>query len=92
MSADRIEVRFYHSAICPRCRFTGFMLRRALRDRPDVDVTHIEFLTNRDRAREDGVRSIPTLVAGGEMLSGVVLTQGGIERFLESLGGTGNGR
>ena len=26
MSARKIDVTFYHSAICPRCHFTGFVL------------------------------------------------------------------
>jgi hypothetical protein len=85
MSAGRIEVVFYHSVICPRCHFTGLMLRNALRKHPDVELTKVEFLTNTRQARDDGIRSIPSLVAQGRSLSGFVLTQGRIERFLASL-------
>jgi predicted DsbA family dithiol-disulfide isomerase len=85
MSANKINVVFYHSVVCPRCHFSGLMLGRLLRKHPDIEVTKVEFLTNTDRARADGVRSIPALVAQGRSLTGVVLTPSKIERFLESL-------
>jgi glutaredoxin len=79
------KVVFYHSVVCPRCHISNILLRRALRKHADVEVTKIEILKNRDRARNDGVRSFPALVAEGRILTGVVLTPGGIERFLSSL-------
>ncbi len=85
MSARKINVTFYHSAVCPRCRFTGLVLRRILRNYPAVELTKVEFLTNRDRAREDGVRSIPALVAQGRSLTGIILTRRRMDSFLESL-------
>jgi hypothetical protein len=48
-------------------------------------VTKVEFLTNMDRAKEAGVRSIPALVADGRSLTGILLTPARIERFIESL-------
>jgi len=81
------RVEFYHSVICPRCHVSNVLLRRALRRHPDVEVTKVEFLTNRDRAREAGVESFPALVAEGRTLTGFLLTPAGIERFLDSLAG-----
>lgn len=85
MSAEKIKVVFYHSVICPRCHFSGLMLRNVLRKHPDIEVTRVEFLTSGDQARNDGIKSIPALAAQGRSLSGVVLTPGKIDRFLESL-------
>ena len=79
---------FFHSAICPRCRISGLALRKVLRQHPDIEVTKVEFLTHRDRAREAGIRSIPALVANGRTLTGIVLTPAMIERFLASLDGS----
>lgn len=45
----------------------------------------MSFVTQRDLAREAGVRSIPTLVYGDKKLTGALLTKGKIRRFLESL-------
>jgi hypothetical protein len=85
MSGEKLAVTFYHSVICPRCQYTGIALRAALQNRNDVEVTKVEFLTHRQQARDDGVKSIPALVARGRSLAGFVLTRGKIERFLDSL-------
>ena len=85
MSGEKIDVVFYHSALCPRCRLTRLMLRNVLPRHPGIEVTKVELLTNRDRARRDGVTTIPALVAGGRTLTGIVLTPGRVERFLASL-------
>jgi len=85
MTAVKKTVVFYHSVICPRCQLSGLALRRALRRHPDIEVTKVEFLTNMDRAKRAGVRSIPALVAEGRSLTGTVLTPTRIERFMKSL-------
>ena len=64
---------------------TGLSLSRVLRDFPDVEVNKVEFLKNMGRSRKAGVRTIPTLVSGGNKLSGIVLGKKSIRRFLESL-------
>jgi predicted DsbA family dithiol-disulfide isomerase len=81
------KITFYHSMVCPRCHVSAMFLSRALKDHPDIEVTKVEFLTNGDRAKQDGVKSIPTLVAGDRKLSGVFLTPGGIRRFLATVEG-----
>jgi hypothetical protein len=42
MSGEEIKVVFCHSAVCPCCHFTGFMLRNALRKHPHIEVTKVE--------------------------------------------------
>lgn len=91
MSSRTKRVEFYHSVVCPRCHLSNALLRRALRNHPDVEVTKVEILTNRDRARKAGVRSFPALAAEGRTLTGFLLTPGGIERFLSSLVGASTG-
>lgn len=81
-------VTFYHSAICPRCRLTSLFLASLLADYPDVTVERVEYLTNVKGAREAGVRSIPTLVAGDLQLSGFVLTRAALRGFLERVATT----
>jgi hypothetical protein len=78
-------VKFYHSMICPRCRLSGIWLKQLLPEFPEVEIERVELLTNRARARDDGVRLIPTLIAGEKKLSGFYLTKKAIRRFLESL-------
>lgn len=80
---------FYHSAICPRCRMASLALKSLLVDYPHIAVERVEYLTNLASARDAGVRSIPTLRAGGRMLSGFMLTKSSIRRFLDSIGDGG---
>ena len=85
MATMPTHLTFYHSKFCPRCHLSGLWLKRALERHPYITVTKVELLTNMARARADGVTTIPTLVAQGERLKGVLLTPARIERFLESL-------
>lgn len=78
-------VRFYHSMICPRCHLSGLFLSRLREEFPDVTVERVEYFTNLGRAKRDGVRAIPTLVAGERRLGGFFLTPRSIRRFLEAL-------
>ena len=78
-------VTFYHSVICPRCKMAGLSLSQLLPDFPEVTVTKVEYLTNLRQSRRDGVRQIPTLIAGDQRLGGFYLTKKGIREFLESL-------
>tara|TARA_R110002050_G_scaffold188601_2_gene323237 strand:+ start:950 stop:1195 length:246 start_codon:yes stop_codon:yes gene_type:complete len=79
------RVRFYHSAICPRCRLSSHWLKGVLAEFPEVEIERIEFLRHRARARADGVRGIPALVAGERRLSGFLLTKSRLQRFLASI-------
>ncbi len=85
MPGEKIKLTFYHSVVCPRCHYTGIVLRAVLRRRPDIDLARVEVLTHTHQARNDGVRAVPALVSGGRRLSGFVLTRTRIERFLDSL-------
>ena len=78
-------VTLYHSVICPRCGLAKLWLASLLQDFPDVTLEKVEILTNKERARDAGVRMTPALVAGDRRLSGFILTKGAIRRFLESL-------
>lgn len=78
-------ITFYHSVICPRCHMAGRSLAQLLNEFPGVQLEKVEFLTNRGRSINDGVRSIPALVSGDKKLSGFYLTRDSIRRFLEAL-------
>jgi glutaredoxin len=78
-------VTFYQSVICPRCQMAKLSLGKILPDFPDIRIDHVEYVTNLGRSRQDGVRTIPTMVSGDKNLSGFLLTGKGIRRFLESL-------
>ena len=78
-------VTFYHSVVCPRCRLTSLFLASLLPGYPDVRIEKVAYLGNLTSARAAGVRSIPTLVAGDQLLSGFLLSKGRLRRFLDSV-------
>ena len=80
------KVTFYHSAICPRCQLAGLSLAQLRREFHNIEITNVEFLTNRARARVDGIKSIPAFVSDDKKLTGFYLTKTKIRNFLESLG------
>ena len=63
----------------------GLSLAQLLDEFPDIEIEKLEILTNRARAREDGVRQVPALVYGERRLSGLFLTKKKIRQFLESV-------
>jgi predicted DsbA family dithiol-disulfide isomerase len=85
MAEPNLKIVLYHSIVCPRCAVSTIALHRVLKKHPGVELEMVEFLTNRARARMDGVRSIPALAAQGRSLTGMLLTAGRIEKFIESL-------
>jgi len=56
-----------------------------LKDYPEIAVEKLEFFTHMAAAKAAGVRSFPTLVSGGQKLSGILLTEKNIRKFLEGI-------
>lgn len=81
-------VRFYHSAICPRCRVTSLLLGSLLRDYPGVQIERVEYFTHLQEARDEGVRSIPTLVSDDKRLTGFLVGKSKLREFLDSVVGS----
>lgn len=80
-------VRFYHSAICPRCGFTSLLLGSLLPEYPDIEIERIEYLTHLRDARAEGVRTIPTLAWGDQQLSGFLIGTTRLRAFLDTVDG-----
>lgn len=78
-------VRFYHSAICPRCRVTSLLLGSILPDYPGIQIERVEYLTHLQDARDEGVRSIPTLVSDDKRLTGFLIGKAKLRAFLDSV-------
>jgi len=78
-------ITFYHAAVCPRCRMASLSLSALRSQFPDLQVEKVDVLSDRARAKADGVRTIPTLVSEKGRLAGFYLTRRRIRKFLESL-------
>ena len=51
----------------------------------NVQLEEVEIITNPLRTLKDGVKFIPTLKAGGEQLSSILLSREKIKAFLERI-------
>lgn len=80
-----MKIKFYHSALCPRCLMVGRTLRKLQNNYPDLEVEKIEITTSPLESFRQGVRMIPTLSAGNQRLTGIYLTQDTIRDFLKKL-------
>lgn len=58
-------------------------LTKILKDYPDIKVEKIDIVTNPARAWNDGIRMIPALKSGNEILSGVLLNEDEIRTFVQ---------
>ena len=59
-----MKVIYYKSIICPRCIPTNRLIKRLKQTHPEIEVEEIEIITHMSRAKQDGVRHVPTIIAG----------------------------
>jgi hypothetical protein len=54
----------------------------------DITLEQVEIITNPLRALKDGVKFIPTIAAGSQKISGILLSKEKIAEFLETVEST----
>jgi len=59
-----MKVIYYKSILCPKCIPTNRFIKRLKQTHPEVEVEEIEIITHMSRAKQDGVRHVPTIIAG----------------------------
>lgn len=78
-----MKVELYRTILCPRCLYVGRVLRKLAAHQPRIELELIEVTTNPERSRAAGIRTVPTLKIGNDLLSGLILTPRKIRRFIE---------
>jgi hypothetical protein len=74
---------FYHSPFCPRCARAEKHLQNLLgKPLPDT-VVFIDVMKPPLKTWQDGIRMIPALKAGEDMISGITLSPERIKTFLD---------
>ena len=58
-------------------------LSKILKDYPEINIEKIDIVTNPARAWKDGIRMIPALKSGNEILSGILLGEDEIRKFID---------
>ena len=66
------KIVYYKSILCPRCIPTNRMLKAFRQKHPDAAIEVVEIATHPKRAKEAGIRHVPTIVIGEHRLEEAV--------------------
>jgi len=81
-----MTLTFYYSSLCPRCRRARKHLRDLLGSGYAADCTEIDSLKQPFKTWRAGIRMIPALQFGEDVLSGLLLSKEQIGNFLHRHG------
>jgi hypothetical protein len=74
---------FYHSPFCPRCARAEKHLQNLLgKPLPDT-IVFIDVVKHPIQTWQDGIRMIPAIKAGEDVISGITLSTNRIKTFLD---------
>lgn len=76
-------ITLYRTVLCPRCRKAEQTMHRLRPEYPDLKLDIVEIAARPIESFRAGVRMIPALKCGGEILSAVSLDETRIRDFLE---------
>ena len=77
---------FYRTRLCPRCYLARKWLSELTRNVPDLHIDEREVLHSPRQILHEGIRMIPAIRIGDQILSGAVLTKRKINDFLRKNG------
>jgi len=78
-----MEVTFYKQALCPRCHLAAKHLQELLKQTDGFILEEVDIVAQPLRSWRDGIRMIPAIKVGDDILSGIYLTKPSIEKFLK---------
>ena len=76
-------ISFYHISLCPRCARARRHLQELLGNDYATSVAEINILHHPVKTLENGVKMVPAISYGDDLLSGVLLSSSSIKQFLE---------
>ena len=76
----------YRTKLCPRCFLARKYLTELTRDNPNLQIEEREVFFSPLKAGKEGVRMIPAIKVGEQVLSGAILTRRQIRSFLQENG------
>ena len=79
-----MKIELYRTILCPRCLYVSRILKKIVASSfPNLELETIEVATNLTRARQAGIKTVPTIRIGNDALTGIILTPRMIRRFIE---------
>jgi glutaredoxin len=80
-----MKITFYHSSLCPRCRFTRRILLELIHCK-DIELEEIDILAHPLKSWSEGIRIFPALKKGDRILSGIFLGREKMKTFINDTG------
>lgn len=70
-----MHITLYKSALCPRCYIVEKHLTHLVKDLPDTTIETIDIAAHPLKSWKDGIRMIPAIKIGEEVLSSIYLSK-----------------
>ena len=80
-----MRIVFYKSVLCPRCHLAKKHLLAVCSAHPRLQIEEVELVTSPLRAWRDGIKMVPALKIGDNVLSGLYLSKTAITDFLAQM-------
>ena len=78
-----MKIKFYKSAICPRCLVAQMALKKIVEKDSSIEIEMIDVVSNFKRYQADKIGMFPAIVVEDKILQGLLLTPSKIEEFIQ---------
>lgn len=78
-----MKIELYRTILCPRCLYVSRTLQKIVAGSPNLELETIEVATNLTRSRQAGIKTVPAIRIGEDLLTGLILTPQKIRGFIE---------
>ena len=82
-ATNTMKIELYRTILCPRCLYVSRVLKKIVADSPNLELEAIEVATNLTRSRQAGIKTVPAIRIGNDLLTGLILTPQKIRGFIE---------
>lgn len=78
-----MKIELYRTILCPRCLLVSRALKKIMAHSPHIELEVIEVATNLTRTRQAGIKTVPAIKIGSDVLTGLILTPQKIGSFIQ---------
>jgi len=78
-----MKIELYRTVLCPRCLYVSRTLKKIVADTPQIELEIIEVATNLSRTHQAGIKTVPAIKIGNDVLTGFILSPQMIRHFIE---------
>lgn len=78
-----MKIELYRTLLCPRCLLVSRALNKIAENFPQIELEVIEVATHLVQTHQAGIRTVPAIKIGNDVLTGLILTPQKIRRFID---------